>query len=483
MAAALNEINSYFQNILLIGELNVRNALNNQGLISLHTLHTYTDEDIKQICKNCKAPGGLLADGNPNRGVALDHTTAKSLRMMRFHFYHKHRIRRAVAAADHVSNNLDSVTRTWALFEQVERANEEDIDEPSPIRRIEDIRECLENLDDYLARKHGASGIPLCYVTREHVEQPERMEPAQADPGFGLPSVREELIRRARHDLAVYQEDSQTIWVVIRTMCHGGPAWPWVQDHARTLNGRDAYFSLKGHYLGPSFQSRIKARADQILETVFYDGKARNFSFEKFGERLKGAFTDLETNDEGITEARKIRVFLRGIRDPSLAEAKATILATQNLRTNFERAFNYVAEFVDSKDSMQSSLRQISAMNGQGEGRGRGGRGSGRGGRGRGRSGGRAGRGGRGRGGRGRGSSNSNGRSSFDSRNPGRYYSPAEWNTLSMDERQKARDSREDRDKRKIAAVIEEYESQKRQRTDTGAATGTGGIGGSMNRR
>ena len=473
---ALNEINNYFQNVLVINDQAVRQALNLQGLISLNDLHRFTDDDITQICRNCRSPGGALAGGNANRGVAL------GLRVMRFHFFHKHRIRRPVGAHNDATNTFVAITTSWALFEQEERAEDEDIEDPTPIRRIEDIRQCLENLDDYLARKRGVSGVPLCYVTREHALQPERMVPAQDDPGFGQPTRREELVRRARHDIPASQDDSQAVWTIIRTMCHGGPAWSWVQIHARTQDGREAYFSLKRHYLGPSYQAKIKARADKILETTFYDGKARNFTFEKFGERLEGAFTDLQTHGEEITEARKIRVFLRGIRDPSLAHAKSQVMATENLNTSFERAFNYVSEFVDSKDSMQSSLRQISALTGSGRGSGRGrGRGSGRGGRGRGRSGGR-GYGGRGRG---RGSSN-NGRSSFDSRNPGRYYSPAEWETLTMEQRQQARDSREDKDKRKISALIEEHitdalESQKRQRTDDNGSTA--GIGGGMTRR
>ena len=82
---------------------------------------------------------------------------------------------------------------------------------------------------------------PLAYVIREDVDLPTE------DPGFGLPTFKEEMIRRTRHDTPSFLEDNHSVWTMIRTVTHGGPAWHWVSTHERSMNGRAAYFSLKSH--------------------------------------------------------------------------------------------------------------------------------------------------------------------------------------------------------------------------------------------
>ena len=40
------------------------------------------------------------------------------------------------------------------------------------------------------------------------------------------------------------------------------------------------------HYLGDAFQGRLHTKADQTLESTYYDGTKHNFSFEKYIETL-----------------------------------------------------------------------------------------------------------------------------------------------------------------------------------------------------
>jgi hypothetical protein len=68
MAAALAQINNYFQNVLLIQEQPVRDALNQQGLEGFDDFVSLTDKDIKNICANIRKPGGTIP--NPNAAVA-----------------------------------------------------------------------------------------------------------------------------------------------------------------------------------------------------------------------------------------------------------------------------------------------------------------------------------------------------------------------------------------------------------------------------
>ena len=56
----------------------------------------------------------------------------------------------------------------------------------------------IEDLDDYFQQKRGSTGIPLAAYTREDGALPTGTA-EDPDPGFGTPSILEELIRRAPH--------------------------------------------------------------------------------------------------------------------------------------------------------------------------------------------------------------------------------------------------------------------------------------------
>lgn len=323
---------------------------------------------------------------------------------------------------------LNNVTQVYLLKEHDK--NEATIDLPAQFQRIDNARIILENLDDYLLRKRGEFGVPLAYVTRFEVALPTIFE----DPGFGQPNYVEEMIRRAPHVGPEWQIDNIAVWNVFRHITHDGPAWNWVSRFARSGNVRDAYIALKTHFLGDSYLERIRAQADARLDNAFFDGRNRNFTYESYCGLVNNAlFADIESTGETLDESRKLRYFMKGLKDSNLEAAKAQIIASQGTgRATFEGTVNFVGQFLDARRSLDatSNSRNVSSATTTGRG---GGRTNGRGGRGRG---GRAnGRGGRGRGGRG-------GRGGRNGNNPNRYLSDAEWSALSVEERQRLRDRR-----------------------------------------
>jgi hypothetical protein len=95
---------------------------------------------------------------------------------------------------------------------------------------------------------------------------------------------------------------------------------------------------------------------------------------------LNNAFTNLEESGETVDMERKVRILLSGIIDPTLVAAKNQVLATATLRTTFESAVNYIAQFADRKSSIDTNhSRNLSSLQMQRErvggsaGRGRGG--------------------------------------------------------------------------------------------------------------
>ena len=143
-----------------------------------------------------------------------------------------------------------------------------------------------------------------------------------------MPDFTSEIVRGGDHTDGSYQPDNTTVWTIIRHVTHGGQGWSWVSKYARSTNGRPAYFALKPQYLGDAYVSRIRSSAHKIMETAFYDGKSRTFTFERFCELLVQAYNDVEETGEEVTEERKMRTFLRRLQDPRCESAKNSILVT-----------------------------------------------------------------------------------------------------------------------------------------------------------
>lgn len=459
MAANLAQLNGYLNNTLNLSDV-MRAAVNAQGLQSFDAFQGLTDNDIKDICKNVRSPGGMIPDPAnagqqiPNRGVAMGHLHEKRLRMLNYFVNHLVKIQRPFQVG------LATLARLLACWRLKEAEDEDvDIDNPEKLKNVDHVRQVLENIDHVLTTRLGANQIPLAYVTRDVVALPA----AADDPGFGLPNLKDELIRRAPHNTETYVADNQAVWNVIRHVTHETNGWSWVQSFARRRDGRGAYLSMKQHYLGESFQAKIKTTAEKVLDTAFFDGKKRNYTFDKYISALKGAFSDLEQYGEPLSEDKKIRTLLKGISDPTLITATSQIMATPALQASLDDAATFLQRFIDTQSSLVGRNRQLANTTSGGR-HAKGGRGGGRGGRGS----------GRGRGGR----NDRKIKSAFDPSDPGRSYSRAEYNTLTKEQRAKCYEAREGSpSKRKVASATtdDDDDGNKKRKPD--------GVGDSMTRR
>jgi hypothetical protein len=103
MAAAI-VLNNYLLNVLLINDVQVRNALNIQGLTVPTDFVSLADSnDIKNICANARKASGTIVNpmaANPNQpptipnpGVQLGHMIDECwLEMLRYYVFHCTRI-------------------------------------------------------------------------------------------------------------------------------------------------------------------------------------------------------------------------------------------------------------------------------------------------------------------------------------------------------------------------------------------------------
>ena len=179
--------------------------------------------------------------------------------------------------------------------------------------------------------------------------------------------------------------------------------------------------ALHRHYAGEGNFTRRKADAKRIQNTLHYKTE-RVLPFLDSFQRM---FTIFEEENAPLTERVKVDEILTKVQNSALAAAVEQLRYQLNTDgITFTVAANHLNSKISQTPDYQLS-RKISAVTTGGRGGGRGGRNSGRGGR-----------------GNGQGRNRRGGRSSQEKTSTG-YYSTAEWEKLSFDERDKIRKERD----------------------------------------
>jgi hypothetical protein len=327
---------------------------------------------------------------------------------------------RAGDAPDHMNFNM------VALYEALSRAQirESDIElvttntkaaDPGKFKDERKWPEWEKAFVNYLSVIPGVNGIPLAYVVRED------SEPAQ-DRVYA--SFNERMIHRAPLEGQYYLADTRRVHTLLHGYLQGENTESWIRSIARHQDGCRDMTALRRHYAGEGNSTRRIADAKKIQTTLHYKTE-RALPFNKFLDSLQRMFTIFEEENEPLTERAKVDELLTKVQNSGLSAAVAQLRYQLNTSgITFTIAANHLNSEVSQTPDYQLS-RRINATNTNNlNGRGHQGRG------------GKGGRGyqGRGRGGRG-GRGNDNNKTA--------YYSPAEWEKLSFEERDRIRKERD----------------------------------------
>ncbi len=264
----------------------------------------------------------------------------------------------------------------------------------------------------YLSVIPGDSGIPLSYVIREQDEP---------TPGMQYSTFNERMVHRAPLTGQYYIADARRVHNLLVGFLQGENTEHWTRNIARYQDGRCEMTALR-RISGEGNSTRRIADAKRIQNLLHYKTE-RALPFNKFLDSLQRMFTIFEEENEPLTERAKVDELLTKVQNTMLSAAVAQLRYQLNtVGISFTIAANHL-----NSETLQTSdyqlARKISAYSIGGRGTGRNGRSS------SGHAGGRL--TGRGRGGRGgRGGTNKK------ASNTG-YYSAAEWEKLSYEERDK----------------------------------------------
>jgi hypothetical protein len=225
----------------------------------------------------------------------------------------------------------------------------------------------------------GRGQIPLAYITRET---------ANHDPNDAYINEHQRVIAITPLQGIEFGEDNGKVFDHLKSWTLKGPAWTWMRQYNATRDGRNAWLALVAHFEGDAQRDRVKDLAYSSIASAKYHGEKKRFTFEAYVTVHQEAYKDLEQYGEHVSEEKRVRDLLQGIKDPTVNAAKEAILANPNLRSNFTNAVTHLATSLQLNMSLLDSRNISSIMSGrQGRG-GRGGRGRRRGGghnRGRGR--------------------------------------------------------------------------------------------------
>jgi hypothetical protein len=337
-----------------------------QDIDSIAELRILKNDEIENLCKVIRCPGGTIPNPNagdgqppaiPNPGIPVSLRAENNLKLAAYWLHHRVRVARDVEQADITLANIRSVREL--------RDSEEEYKAPKdlPTLNEKDWPKTMEAIHEFLRMYLGESKIPLAYIVRD-----EEALPDGNDPAINYATVQDEMIRRAPHDGQMYQSDNEKTWEIMAAITRDHDCWTYVKPAQRARDGRQAYQRLFNHYLGPNNVDNLASAAEKRLETTTYQGEKKRWDFEKYVRVHVEQHSILEGLVEhgysGIDARSKVRHLLNGIKTDQLNAVKTQIMSSATLRNDFTACVTLYQDFIRQvKSSGDNPTLNISSVN------------------------------------------------------------------------------------------------------------------------
>ena len=236
--------------------------------------------------------------------------------------------------------------------------------DPNDIPEMKDLRKWQtfkELLSTHLAKQRNASlGVPLSYLIRPNDDGKDPSKEA-------FTSLDQKLIACIELHHKIFAHDNTQLYDLLKTKVVAGDLWSFIKPFDASKNGRGAYKALLNQAEGPAYQQSRVTNAYKNLERLHYSGKSRNFPFSSYVQRHQECHNILaeDTNEETLTESRKIECFLKGITDSRLATPIGIIRSQPGTYSTFEKVQQHLTSELDrmapTKDDPQASFKVAGA--------------------------------------------------------------------------------------------------------------------------
>ena len=360
-------------------------AVDGQGQDSIEDFARLGEKDVSAMFKSLTRPGGVNAGGQPNRGFKVSAAAQGNVTNMCYYLRHMTiRVNRPTTSYPQVT--LLSVFRMKSQF-QLEEAHKDPT--THPVADFKDLPKTKETIEEHLRAFRGVEKSSLGYVTRDDLFPPATaIDPEWGELGSRYDNIDDELIARMRIiDLDVpnvavtmdhYEEngpfadcfvkDRSRVWDILVAIFSATEAWTVIKTFKSKRNGRAAWLALWSFYLGPNNLDHMASEAEKSLTTTHYNGESRNFTFDKFamhmlkqhniieGLKTHGLVTDM-------TERRKVFILLEAIKTTKLDAVKTRIMSDDSLRTDYDKCITLFKDFV-RRNHVEVSVATVATVAG-----------------------------------------------------------------------------------------------------------------------
>ncbi len=343
-------------------------SVDGQGQDSIEDFARLAEKDVYSMFKSLTRPGGINAVGQPNRGFKVSAVAQGNVTNMCYYLRHM-TIRVNRPNTGYLQVTLDNIFKMKSQ-RQLEEAH---VDPTThPVADFKDLPKTKETIEEYLRAFRGVEKSSLGYVTRDNLFPPDTADdPVWSAAGSRYDNIDDEMIARMKiidldvPGLAVtmdhYEEngpfadcfvkDRSRVWDLLVAIFSSTEAWTVIKTFKSKRNGRAAWLALWSFYLGPNNLDHMASEAEKSLTTTHYNGESRNFTFDKFamhmlkqhniieGLKTHGLVTDM-------TERRKVFILLEAIKTTKLDAVKTRIMSDDDLRTDYDKCITLFKDFV-----------------------------------------------------------------------------------------------------------------------------------------
>jgi hypothetical protein len=207
-----------------------------------------------------------------------------------------------------------------------------------------------KEFENHLMSINGRSGVPLSYVIRKE----EYTHPLDRDTNPKILAIQVAALSGSS-----FREDNMMVWMKLKSVTLNGPAWPFISQFDKDVDGRSAYQALRDHYEGEIEMGRSADEAHTKIEQARYSGEKHNFDYEKYVTLFMENYRVLEDHGTPVDESKKVRDFLKGItvQDSRFQAAIAAVELSLDAKHDFTRVCTYLANCVAPKTT--STARSI----------------------------------------------------------------------------------------------------------------------------
>jgi hypothetical protein len=190
-----------------------------------------------------------------------------------------------------------------------------------------------------LVMKHS-----LRYVIRPHTDVNDEML------GEDYPTLDADLYMTAQLEGPQFESDNKRFMELLT----------FIRRFATTKNGRAAWLALKGQMEGPAAIDARKKKGHADLDTAFYTGKSKNYTWDDYIRVRQEAHLELELLEAPVNEMRKVDLMFEGVKAEALSPVILALKANGDYANDFDGAQQQIKKATNQMVSKR--VRQLRSV-------------------------------------------------------------------------------------------------------------------------